>query len=781
MGELTLSGVLSRPISGEVVANARISFDAVATGTVVLKGVSSVCKTAIDGTYSVDLQYGDYAIQVSWSGQTQQYGVIHIDSTTPIGDLNTLLLQNIMEQQVTPEIILEFRQLEQQMQEDLAQMEQLNTEATSAASAASLSEQNAATSEANAATHEGAAAGSATAAGQSATASASSASAADASQKKASTSEVNAATSEDNAAISERNAATSEDNAAISAGEAATSQVAASVSEVNSSANAGAAGSSATSASKSASAASASEINSKTSETNAANSSNAAGEYAQEAKDAASKVTDPLTDQGTWAIQSGYPAVPGVASIWQIIDGGVDPSNPEIIWDAGDLLVYLASSGAWCRMLGQQVVSGEPVPLRFDSDIVLAKANLQFVTSSTTIVNAVGLASDNSLVLGDGDTPNICFLASAPTNMFVLVPDGNGGYTKSRIYTEAFPPPSTDTSHFVPDSRKVNGHVLTADVNIVPGDITGLGTAATHNVQTSPIDVTAGSMLLPGAFGWGGVSIATVTTSNSDLHKLPGMTFNAVREYVSSDGSVYLIGISGLSSNGNLAEWLAPENGADGTKVAVRNKTTLFTLYSDMNPPPYPVMSVNGKTGAVTSFPTTKQQYGGNNPTQTDLNLMTTNSVAFCYPDNSAGGTPAYNTPNTSGGVIMFSNDEFSGYAVQLHSGYSTKRFGYRTHNGDTKTWNEWTYVYDSANPPPAPNLSAYIKTTDADAKFVQSVEFGSQGSMSISPNGGTATVPAGCSVTGLKTVTSSGSGISTIYYKPIQKNINGTWTTISG
>jgi hypothetical protein len=134
---------------------------------------------------------------------------------------------------------------------------------------------------------------------------------------------------------------------------------------------------------------------------------------------------------------------------------------------------------------------------------------------------------------------------------------------------------------------------------IVSDGIAGLGTAATHNVQTSPTDTTAGAVLLPGAYGWGGVSIATATTSNSDLHHLPGMSFNAVREYVSSDSSVDLIGISGLSSNGNLAEWLAPENGADGTKLAVRNMTTLFTIYSDMNEPPYPVTSVNGETGAV--------------------------------------------------------------------------------------------------------------------------------------------------------------------------------------
>lgn len=773
MGTLKLSGVLSRPVSGEVVANARISFDAVATGTVVLKGVSSVCKSAADGTYSVDLQYGDYSVQVSWSGQTQQYGVIHIDSTTPIGDLNTLLLQNIMEQQVTPEIVLEFRQLEQEMQEDLAQMEQLNAEATGAASAASLSEQNAATSEANAATHEGAAAGSATAAGQSATASASSASAADASQKKASTSEVNAATSEDNAAISERNAATSEDNAAISAGEAATSQVAASVSEVNSAANAGAAGSSATSASKSASAASASEINSKTSETNAANSSKAAGEYAQEAKDASSKVTAPLTDQGTWAIQSGYPATPSVASVWQVVDGGLDPSNPEIIWNAGDLLVYLASTGAWCRILGQQTVSGDPVPLRFDSDIVLANAKLQFVTSSTTKVDAVGLDSENSLVLGDAAIPNICLLASAPTNMFVLVPDGNGGFTKSRIYTEAFPPPSIDTSHFVPDSRKINGHALTADVDIVPSDISGLGTAAIHNVQTSPTDATSGSVQMNGAWGLGSSGlvmkdsdILSPTSIGNAFFVQGGGTDNHYGSYGAGVHLSYGTGggnTSRLSANlfvdptGNISvEWLEI-NLSDGS---VKNQK-LQKVYGPLNKPTAVDVAAFPNHGAIAAG--------------TNLNTLTGTKEGFYLQQSNANATTALNYPVTQAGSLCVIKNGANGEdgCEQEYRPYSSTVVYRRTYDASSKTWSTaWDYSYTKDYPQ---DLSAYMTTSAANAKFLQGMQLGAKATQNI---GGDGSVPSGCTVTGAST---DDWDLNRLYYKPVQREINGTWATIPG
>lgn len=103
--------------------------------------------------------------------------------------------------------------------------------------------------------------------------------------------------------------------------------------------------------------------------------------------------------------------------------------------------------------------------------------------------------------------------------------------------------------------------------------------------QTSTTDNTTGSLLTVGAFGLGGNSIPVTTASNADLTKMPGIPFNAIREYKSSDGSVYLIGISGISPNGNLVEWLAPENGSDGKKIAVRNKDSLFILYSTANKP----------------------------------------------------------------------------------------------------------------------------------------------------------------------------------------------------
>lgn len=538
MTALTISGVLQRPISGDVLPNARIVFDAISTGTVVLKGVSSSCKTAADGSYSVDLEYGDYAVQVSWSGQTQQYGTIHIDDTTPSGSLNYMLLQQVVESELTPDILIEFRELQQEMQSDLAEMTSLNEEASSSASSAAASATAASNSEANAGGSETAAAASASAASTSETNAAGSETAAAGSAKAASTSETNAAASETAAGNSAAAASTSEKNAAASATAATNSASAASTSETNAATSAAAAASSATAASTSETKASASEEAASASEINAAAARDAAEEYAQEAKGAASTVTAPMTDQGVWTIQAGYPTTPTVASMWQITDGGVDPVNAEIIWDPGDFLIYLASADTWCRLLGQQVVSGEPVALTFDADIILNEGSgLQIITSGTVAVDALRLDSDNYLIVGNDTVPGVCLKAASPTNMFVMVPDGSGGYTKSRIYTEQNVPTAEDVGALPASGGEVDGDVTVGGDFIAKGS-TKLG--AVYNAITGIYDgsvVTQHALPSPATTGtWSKIAEMTTTSSGASTVQLE---IDLVGDYGGSTGNRY--------------------------------------------------------------------------------------------------------------------------------------------------------------------------------------------------------------------------------------------------
>lgn len=735
MGTLTLSGVLKRPISGNVVPNARITFDAIATGNVVLKGVSSSCKTACDGSYSVDLEYGDYTIQVSWVGQTQQYGTVHIDDTTPTGSLNDLLMQELTESQLTPEIVLEFRQLEQEMQDDLAQMEDLNTEAAGSASAAASSATAAATSETNSATSKDAAAASASAADASAKSIEGDADAAAASAKAAATSETNAAASEDAAASSATAANTSETNAAGSEAASAASAAAAQVSEFDSAASEVASGESAAAAKTSETNAQASQEAAATSETNAKNARDAAEEYAQEAKDAASKVTSPLTDQGQWAIQAGYPSTPDIASVWQITDGGADPVNSDIIWDPGDMLVYLATTGTWCRLLGQQVVAGEPVPLKIDADIILnVGSGLQIVTSGTTAVDVVRLDADNNLVLGADALPGICIKAAEPTSLFVLVPDGNGGYIKSRIYSEAFPPPEIEPPVTSVNSKTGDVELTAADVSALPsgggvltGDLSGTdasftGFVSAPDVQTSRIN-TGGAVL---EFGTGA---GTTSDYYWDIHTTYPEADYDYRFYFHSD-----VNTIELLNSITWANLVVGNLEAIGL-TAIHSNYTVF---------------VNGTAAGLDGSGFTA--------------YYNSSGVDICNAGYYMGGWD-----------IHFYDDTGLWVSNPVH----VDRNGTVTINSQlnvSTVYESGQRVYSPNNPPPI-DLSGYETIADASARFIQGVQFGAETAATYSTTSNT--VPGTAISFVAFNTTYSGSIVSR--YKSIQQDFNGTWATISG
>ena len=738
MGTLILSGVLKRPISGDVVPNARITFDAIATGNVVLKGVSSSCKTASDGSYSVDLEYGDYTIQVSWVGQTQQYGTVHIDDTTPTGSLNDLLMQELTESQLTPEIVLEFRQLEQEMQDDLAQMEDLNNEAAGSASAAASSATAAATSETNASASEDAAAASASAADSSAKSIEGDADAAAASAKAAATSETNAAASEDAAASSATAANTSETNAAGSEAASAASAAAAQVSESNSAASETASGASAVAAKTSETNAQASKEAAATSETNAKNARDAAEEYAQEAKDAASKVTSPLTDQGQWAIQAGYPSTPDIASVWQITDGGVDPVNSDIIWDPGDMLVYLATTGTWCRLLGQQVVAGEPVPLKLDADIILnVGSGLQIVTSGTTAVDVVRLDIDNNLVLGADTLPGFCLKTAEPTSLFVLVPDGNGGYTKSRIYSEAFPPPEIEPPVTSVNSKTGDVELTAVDVSALPsggGVLTGnlSGTDASFTGFVSAPDVLTSRINTGGAVLDFGTGTGTASDYYWDIHTTyPEADYDYRFHFRSDVNTIELL---------NSITWANLVVG----NMEIVGITVIHSNYT---------VFVNGTAAGLDGSGFTA--------------YYNSSGVDICNAGYYMGGWD-----------IHFYDDTGLWTSNPVH----VDRNGAVTINGQlnaSTVFESGQRVYSLNNPPPAPDLSGYETMADANARFVQGIQLGAQGSMQGESNK-TYLTPEGNVFTGLKWY-SSNYGVSVIYYKPIQENVGGIWMTIYG
>lgn len=76
-----------------------------------------------------------------------------------------------------------------------------------------------------------------------------------------------------------------------------------------------------------------------------------------------------------------------------------------------------------------------------------------------------------------------------------------------------------------------------------------------------------------------------------------------------------------------------------------------------------------------------------------------------------------------------------------------------------------------------AGDVGAYSKT-ESDARYMQGIQFGAQSSLSVSNNQSFST--AGYSLTGYN-CDGNNDDLDTLYAKPVQKNINGVWTTIPG
>ncbi|HEN3579541.1 TPA: prophage tail fiber N-terminal domain-containing protein [Yersinia enterocolitica] len=132
---VTVSGIMINPV-GEPVVNAQITLTAVANSLTVLNTFSVTVRTDNTGAYRIQLEEGSYSITVAVNGRSFVYGAVTLDNTTGPSTLNQLLKQQIMESELTPDVILYFRQIQQQVANDLATITVLESSATDAAESA---------------------------------------------------------------------------------------------------------------------------------------------------------------------------------------------------------------------------------------------------------------------------------------------------------------------------------------------------------------------------------------------------------------------------------------------------------------------------------------------------------------------------------------------------------------------------------------------------------------------------------------------------------------------
>lgn len=98
--------------------------------------------------------------------------------------------------------------------------------------------------------------------------------------------------------------------------------------------------------------------------------------------------------------------------------------------------------------------------------------------------------------------------------------------------------------------------------------------------------------------------------------------------------------------------------------------------------------------------------------------------------------------------------------------------------------WSGWAQLYTTAHKPSAGDVGAYTKA-ESDSRYVRDMRLGGASTYKPASNGTTWThqAPSGCVYTGIivqDTGSNSADNIGGVYYRPVQKYINGTWYNVA-
>ncbi|EBT1278925.1 hypothetical protein CIT83_23875 [Salmonella enterica] len=157
---ILVSGILKSPAGG-VIAGAQIILTALTTSPDLLAGVSASAVTSDTGYYGLNVLPGAYSLTVAVNGKSQVYGSFRLDGTETTVTLNMVLRRNLVEVSIPDALLVDFRQIQNNVADDLEAMRQLEFRASGSADnaarsaeGAKVSAEAAARSEANAADSE---------------------------------------------------------------------------------------------------------------------------------------------------------------------------------------------------------------------------------------------------------------------------------------------------------------------------------------------------------------------------------------------------------------------------------------------------------------------------------------------------------------------------------------------------------------------------------------------------------------------------------------------------
>lgn len=300
----------------------------------------------------------------------------------------------------------------------------------------------------------------------------------------------------------------------------------------------------------------------------------------------------------------------------------------------------------------------------------------------------------------------------------------------------------------VPSGRKVNGHVLSADVNVTSTDI------------------------------FDGQAIYIGANQNLNDYKTPGIYFQPANAN------------SSLALNYPEAQagtLLVYKNAGTTQEYRVYNSSRIYTRSQYMD-------------GAWTAW--AKEYNSLNKPNASDVgalpigggtlngNLTVKNQIQVGGIGNGVlniGDNDSGLRSSVDGQVDLWANSKKMGYwninilsftGQIIPTNYANFDARYQAKGNYTPAGQAYTKAESDGRFQPrgsyTPAGQAYTKG-ESDGRYIQNMRFGSAATVSIGGNG---SVPGGCVVVGAGT---DDWKLNRLIYKPIQRNINGVWATISG
>ncbi|TBL46293.1 phage tail protein [Hafnia alvei] len=195
-------------------------------------------------------------------------------------------------------------------------------------------------------------------------------------------------------------------------------------------------------------------------------------------------------------------------------------------------------------------------------------------------------------------------------------------------------------------------------------------------------------------------------------------------------------------------------------------------VYDSMNKP-----SAND----VGALPITGGTLNGNLTVKNQIQVGSVGNGFLAIGDNDSGLRSS-----VDGQVDLYANGRMYGYwntgvfsftGQIIPSNYNNFDTRYQAKGNYTPAGEAYTKAVSDSRFQPKGNYTlageAYTKG-ESDGRYMRDVRLGTQ----ARTGDGSFTIPAGCVVT---SVWSVNWGVHALYYKPIQRNINGTWVTISG